>query len=305
MPGANQPGPGHPGPHGGDPAGSWPYGGPQGWAQGPPPAPSPYGHPVSPPQGMSGPADGEFHTVRYQGPMIDIPSRKHQHALQIFDRSGQWVEWQRIGQAGLKIGRVKGTPQNHALSTMASRHLKLSYEDGRLIAEDMGSLNGVYRLVTRPVRLEEGQRFRVGRWYVVEYHRAPAETRQTEPLVGEDGEEFCAADLPTLGHLDFIGRDGRPGPRHILTKGREPTILGRGGRPGCPVDVALPNDDWISGVHAQLRPDGESFLLEDLRSRNGTFMQLLGPTPIEPNDVLLVGQLRLRVVAVSDPLANL
>jgi pSer/pThr/pTyr-binding forkhead associated (FHA) protein len=239
----------------------------------------------------------EHATIGFQGPLIDIPSRSHQHALQIFDRSGKWVEWQRIGQAGLKVGRVKGTPQHHALSTMAARHLRLGYEDGRLIAQDLGSLNGVYRLVTRPVSLEDGQRFRIGR-YVIEFHRAP-QASETTPLVGEDGEEFCSADLLTLGHLDFVGRDGRPGHRHVLTKGREPTLLGRGGRPGRPVDIALPNDDRISGIHAQLRPEGEKFLLEDLGSRNGTFAQLLRPTPVENNDVLLVGQLLLRVVPVG------
>ena len=79
------------------------------------------------------------------------------------------------------------------------------------------------------------------------------------------------------------------------------TVLGRESRPGKPVDVALPTDEWASGRHAQIRRDGDRFALEDLGSRNGTFLQLKGVCEILPGDILLVGRVLLRAIDPSRP----
>ena len=119
-----------------------------------------------------------------------------------------------------------------------------------------------------------------------------------EPLISPDGEAFWSRDLDAFAYLQFLRVDGNPGLRFPITK-PEVTILGRESRPGKPVDIALPNDEWASGQHAQIRRDEGRFLLEDLGSRNGTFVQLLGQSEILPGDILLVGRVLLRAV---DPL---
>ena len=139
-------------------------------------------------------------------------------------------------------------------------------------------------------------RFRVG-GHLIEFREA-APLPPAGPLRSADGEEFWCGDLQPLAFLDFLRPDGTHGLRFPISKA-EPTILGRGSRPGKPVDVALPNDDWVSGQHAQVRHEGGRFLLEDLRSRNGTFLRAEGSTPVSSGDVLLVGRVLLRVIEAA------
>ena len=61
------------------------------------------------------------------------------------------------------------------------------------------------------------------------------------------------------------------------------TVLGRGGtdQSGAPrqVDVPLLNDKLVSGRHAEIRRANDHFVLEDLKSKNGTFVQYSRENP--------------------------
>jgi pSer/pThr/pTyr-binding forkhead associated (FHA) protein len=216
-----------------------------------------------------------------------------QLTLQILDRGGQWHTWAKISASGLKIGRSEKTNQFPELNSMATRHMRLTDERGKVRVEDLGALNGVYLRIHQPYQLEDGMRFRVG-GQVIEF-RAAVPLDEVEPLRTEDNEEFWSRDLNPLAYLEFIRPDNSPGPRYPITK-RDQTVLGRESRLGKPIDIALPNDEWVSGQHAQVRFDDGAFFLEDLASRNGTFVRISGTTLIEPGDVLLVGRVLFRVV---------
>ena len=57
-------------------------------------------------------------------------------------------------------------------------------------------------------------------------------------------------------------------------------------------EVVLPGDGTVSRKHAALRADGSGWLLEDLGSRNGTFLngaRLTAPTRVNAADRLLIG----------------
>ena len=65
--------------------------------------------------------------------------------------------------------------------------------------------------------------------------------------------------------------------------------VGRGG--GC--GVVLPDDEFVSTVHARLFRRGEELLVEDLGSRNGTFVngeQVSSPTRLKRGDRVQFGQ---------------
>src|SRR3954453_3088213 len=93
-----------------------------------------------------------------------------------------------------------------------------------------------------------------------------------------------------------------PGLRYSTSEGvkirplRELLTIGRDARN----DLALPNDPKVSRQHARIRQEGDNYVIEDLQSRNGTFLEreseatrITSPQPLLPNDVIRVGSTRL------------
>jgi hypothetical protein len=256
------------------------------------PAPAPESSitpPASPPYERGD--DDEGMTRGPEGLDLDkLKIPRFNYTLQILDNNGQWRDWEPIHANGKKVGRSKENADIQGLGSMAVRHMKFRYERGNvLVVEDLGSLNGVYLRTTSPVELTEGQRFRVGN-QVIEFRHAGT-FEPAAPLTSEDGEEFCSRDLMPLAYLDLIRPDGRPGLRFPIT--RETTVIGR---EGPSPQIALTGDNSVSATHAQVRLHGGSFVLEDLRSRNGTFVRVEGSCVVKTGDILLAGRVLFRVV---------
>jgi pSer/pThr/pTyr-binding forkhead associated (FHA) protein len=55
----------------------------------------------------------------------------------------------------------------------------------------------------------------------------------------------------------------------------------------------------VSGRHAQIRREDGKFFLEDLKSRNGTYVHLLDPHELKSGDVSRRGLVFFRVVDQS------
>jgi pSer/pThr/pTyr-binding forkhead associated (FHA) protein len=240
-------------------------------------------------------ADDDDARTRFLGGVdlgkLKIP--KHTFVLQILDISGQWRDWGPIHAGGINVGRARQNADFPGLNTMAVKHMKLRYERTGLVVEDLGSLNGVYLRITGPTPLEDGMRFRVG-LQTIEFHEAgPFE--MVAPRASDDGEEYCSRDLAALAFLDMIRPDGRTGLRFPITRS-DATIIGR---EGPSAHVALTGDNAVSGKHAQIRHENGRFLLEDLGSRNGTFVHVLGTRGLTSGDVLLAGRVLFRVVDQS------
>ncbi|WP_322814977.1 FHA domain-containing protein [Chloroflexus sp.] len=71
------------------------------------------------------------------------------------------------------------------------------------------------------------------------------------------------------------------------------TVIGRS--PHC--DIVL-NDSFLSSEHARLEKRGGVWLLEDLNSTNGTFLngfEVAGLTEVHPGDAIRVGRVELRL----------
>lgn len=206
--------------------------------------------------------------------------------LEVLDALGEWVDWGPVPAEGRIIGREEGLPGGE---TLAVEHLLLRSDDANLVVDDLDSRDGVYRRIAEPVNLSDGQRFRVG-GHVLEFH-LPAPFQSALPLAADERGTLCSRDLEPLAYVDLIRPNGQAGLRFPITK-RDATVIGREGPNAC---IALPDDASVSTSHAQLRPRDGAFLLEDLKSRGGTFVQLQGTTPILAGDVLQAGRLTFRV----------
>jgi len=77
---------------------------------------------------------------------------------------------------------------------------------------------------------------------------------------------------------------------------REETSIGR-----LDADIAFPDDDFVSPIHAQLSVRGGEVYLRDLGSRNGTWYFIAGPYVLQDGDLLLVGSQVLRFRRLGYP----
>ncbi len=108
------------------------------------------------------------------------------------------------------------------------------------------------------------------------------------------GSAPAAAPLSPYGQL-IVANAGQSG----LAVGKvfplsPTTIIGR----SPDSDIAL-NDNFLSGAHAQLQLRGDEWLLEDLNSTNGTFVngfEVRGATSINDGDVIRIGRVELKFV---------
>jgi hypothetical protein len=240
-------------------------------------------------------------TERPQGPparRLKIP--ENSYVVELFVSHNEWVPLLQI--AGM--GKIPSFGRHHELlswgmDTLAEKHARFKNTVGGLEITALESLNGIYLKIKRPVTLTDGTRFRIGD-YVLEFREA-APADPVSPLVSND-ERFVAQDVVPLAYIDFVRPDDQPGVRFPILKPAS-TVLGKGGRDpnGAPrnVDVPLLNDKLVSGRHAEIRFVNDHFVIEDLKSTNGTFVQMREPTIVGEGAMLCLGKIYLRVVQLT------
>ncbi len=88
-----------------------------------------------------------------------------------------------------------------------------------------------------------------------------------------------------VASLSLLADDGMPAEKWAL--GEEPLSVGRGAR----ADIRV-NDAALSRRHFLILREGKDYLLEDLNSRNGTFVdgQLAKRTPLRHHDCIVAGR---------------
>jgi pSer/pThr/pTyr-binding forkhead associated (FHA) protein len=60
-------------------------------------------------------------------------------------------------------------------------------------------------------------------------------------------------------------------------------------------DIVFRDDEFLSRRHVVMRWQGNACMVEDLKSSNGTFVRLRGPTTLEHGDVLRMGDQMFRI----------
>ena len=79
-----------------------------------------------------------------------------------------------------------------------------------------------------------------------------------------------------------------PGTGHTFTLGTDPVIIGREG----PTAKFVIADPAVSRRHAQISRQDDGYVIEDLNSTNGTFInaqRVVGAVPLTPGDLIELG----------------
>lgn len=212
----------------------------------------------------------------------------------------------------IDVGRSEGdvvVPEDRYLSPRHARIVRRASPTGEvhLLLRDLGSANGIFLRIGNPVRAMGGNVGGNGR-------DARTETVLLDQdlfLVGQqvlkfeavrDAEEglgpathhgtllFGTPQAPRFARLTVCTVEGVP--RDVFYVRRPETVLGRESG-----DIVFTDDPFLSRRHAIIQHDRENkrFLLADLGSSNGTFVQIRGDVSLKGGDQFRVGQQLFRV----------
>lgn len=169
-------------------------------------------------------------------------------------------------------------------------HCRFTFNAGRLVVQDAGSLNGVYLRVRGDRPLADGDYLRVGR-QLFRFESLANAAIQIAKADGDDAAVWGSPHPGAFGRLLQILDDGRTGEIRLFSGDR--CQLGR--EHG---DIVLPSDGFISGKHCAFLRQGADVVLQDLGSSNGTYVRVRSEAEVSNGDFLLVGNQMLRVEIV-------
>lgn len=120
---------------------------------------------------------------------------------------------------------------------------------------------------------------------------APITQRPHESQAPPFGKTKVMSSMPAAGggRLHLVMEGGQPGEVYELG---EDTVIGRSSG-----DITFPHDGFMSGRHARIVRRGDSFVLVDENSRNGTFIKIKDEIELQPGDTILVGKQLFRFEA--------
>jgi pSer/pThr/pTyr-binding forkhead associated (FHA) protein len=93
---------------------------------------------------------------------------------------------------------------------------------------------------------------------------------------------MSSVSAPLKARLHLVMEGGQPGEVYDL---KEQTVIGR-----INGDISFPHDGFMSSRHARIVQRGNSFLLVDEGSRNGTFIKIKNEVELKSGDMILIGK---------------
>jgi hypothetical protein len=187
-----------------------------------------------------------------------------------------------VGKGGVVLGSgldelgLSGDPRTGA------GEARLVVVDGRLYVDPAPNAQNVYRRIDRETKLEDGD--------VVLLGDVAATFTHVDPGGAVDGARQVlggSANAP-CGRLVFLRRDGTPGPVHDLPAGK--TVVGR-----TDGHLNFPNDSRLSRRHALFFASDRGVTVEDMQSRNGTYLRVRARCELVADDALRVGSSGIQI----------
>lgn len=168
--------------------------------------------------------------------------------------------------------------------TVSPLHAVFYYENGKLNVRDAESLNGTFIRIYEPVPLVDTEVFLSGEQVMrfELYHGTDNEPGPDGAVFGGTpvtAWRFRLVQMLTGNHQGFA----------YCARKRSVTI----GREDC--DVNFFHDRFISRYHSRVEERDGGYFLKDLDSRNGTYVRIKQPTPLNDGDYIFIGRQLLRV----------
>lgn len=168
---------------------------------------------------------------------------------------------------------------------VSPRHANFVYRGEKLVVVDLDSRNGVYVRIRTPTRVAPGDQFLCGQ-EVFRLDATPADSAGPAP----DQTYFYSS--PKRNSPFRVVQVLRGGIDGMVYCARDMTVqIGREDS-----EMNFPEDIYMSGRHVKIdmTPDG-NFMLNDLGSRNGTYVRVHKERELSHGDYLFLGEQLLRV----------
>jgi len=200
------------------------------------------------------------------------------------------TEWT-VAPSGARLGREPSLeiPFPEADTVVSALHARVyQTDDGSWWLEDLESTNGTWvdgRRITAPILLGTGVRFTLGQ-------RGPAIRATIPGQVLRTQAEMPAtppADAASAGDHPVVRLRRVQGGEDLAAAGRE-VVIGRA--PDCAIPLRTVVDTVVSKHHCRVTFEGEQVVLDDLGSRNGTFLNgqaVSARVPLRPGDRIMLG----------------
>lgn len=164
---------------------------------------------------------------------------------------------------------------------LARSHARIQYSAGMAKVIPLDTLNGVFKRLSAPTDLQDGDILLVGR-EVLRFELVSEEEAKATPLVRHGVAKFGSPPREPWGRLRQILPNG--GEREVRYLDNDEFTLGR--EEG---DLVFRDDAFLSRVHGALRWQNGRAVYEDLQSSNGSFIRLGQESELRSGDHIRVG----------------
>lgn len=181
-------------------------------------------------------------------------------------------------------GRNQGAilfPEDNYLS---DKHATFLYRENKLYMRDEGSTNGSFLRVREPVELEDGDEFMVGEQLL----RVEVLNLRKEYPMKEDTLMYISPPKDYKFRLLHTIRGGKPGAAYCSVN--NDILIGR---EGC--DLNFAEDRYASRQHARVTWKDGKVVVQDMGSKNGTFVKIKGEQRLFHGDYVYFGSELMRV----------
>jgi class 3 adenylate cyclase/pSer/pThr/pTyr-binding forkhead associated (FHA) protein len=187
----------------------------------------------------------------------------------------------------LLVGRTEGQAQFPNDSTMSPQHAEFVIERGQVFVIDRSGAEGTgvfVRLVTS-YPLRDADTIIIGRQHL--QFRSQEAAMSAAAALGTSLVDLN--EILTEPVAQFIGYEGGKENGRFPLNGNEITW---GRTKGTYI---FPDDGFMSRSHAKVYLRGEDFFLEDVGSRNGTFIKVRGKAALPADGSVMIGRQLLKV----------
>lgn len=197
-------------------------------------------------------------------------------------------QW-RLQSGETVIGRSDGMvlfPDDEAL---APRHARLVFKGADLWLEPEPTKNGAFLRLREPVSLQAGDEFVVGAQRL-RLMRDDERSNGVGATTDANGTRLLGSMVKPTPPIALLRVSSDPRFQEVYFRAQRLLTIGR-----VHCDVNFANDGFVSERHAQLTNVGTHVVLEDLKSRNGTYVRVQQPMKLLHGDLMLVGDQVLRI----------